>query len=127
MSKQEDYSKTEVKFCHIDASMTCGSIPNDKAYEYLDKLKASANKTKQCTYYSFSLPCQVYVIPGGTVTVQSLHIYATQFLLKPLCRVRTKVGCLRNIKSGKCRDPFVVENIGKVFFADKYNKDDNQR
>ena len=126
MSKKEDYSKTEVKFYYIGYPMTCGKIPNDKAYEYLDKLKASANKTKQCTHYSFSLPCQVYVIPGGTVTVQSLHIYANQFSLVPLCRVRTKAGCLRNIKSGKCRDPFIVENIGKVFFADKY-QDDNQR
>ena len=30
--------------------------------------------------------------------------------------------CLKNIKSGKCRDPFVIEHIGKIFFADKYNK-----
>ena len=30
--------------------------------------------------------------------------------------------CLEKIKSGKCPDPFVIENIGKVFFKDKYIK-----
>ena len=30
--------------------------------------------------------------------------------------------CLNNIKSGKCIDPFVVEHVGKVYFADKYGK-----
>ena len=30
--------------------------------------------------------------------------------------------CLDKIKSGKCHDPFVIEHIGKVFFADKYEK-----
>lgn len=30
--------------------------------------------------------------------------------------------CFNSIKSGKCVDPFVIEHIGKIFFADKYNK-----
>ncbi len=30
--------------------------------------------------------------------------------------------CLDNIRTGKCVDPFVIEHIGKVFFADKYTK-----
>ena len=34
--------------------------------------------------------------------------------------------CFHNIESGKCEDPFVIENIGKVFFEEKY-KDNNQR
>ncbi len=34
--------------------------------------------------------------------------------------------CLNNIKNGKCVDPFVIENIGKKFFADKY-KENNQK
>jgi len=34
--------------------------------------------------------------------------------------------CFNNIKNGKCTDPFVIENIGKKFFADKY-KENNQK
>ncbi len=28
--------------------------------------------------------------------------------------------CLNNIKNGKCTDPYVIEHIGRKFFADKY-------
>jgi hypothetical protein len=31
-------------------------------------------------------------------------------------------GCFRKLKRGECKDPFVIENIGKVFFPDKYGK-----
>lgn len=34
--------------------------------------------------------------------------------------------CFENIKNGFCRDIYVIENIGKVFFADKY-KNNYQR
>lgn len=30
--------------------------------------------------------------------------------------------CLNNIASGKCTDNFVIEHIGKKFFADKYKE-----
>ena len=126
MPKKEDYTKTEVKFYYIGYPMTCGEIPNDQVYEYLEKLKNNANKTNQCTHYSFALDSDVHLTPAGNITVQSLKICANPYSLAPFCRIRTKTGCLRNIKSGKCRDPFIVENIGKVFFADKY-QNDNQR
>ena len=33
--------------------------------------------------------------------------------------------CFNNIRAGKCVDPFVIDTIGKKFFANKYN--DKQR
>ena len=36
--------------------------------------------------------------------------------------------CFRNIETGKCTDPFVVQVIGKHFFPDQYkNKNTKQR
>ena len=36
--------------------------------------------------------------------------------------------CLNNIANGKCRDKFIIELIGKNFFADKYvNTNEKQR
>lgn len=30
--------------------------------------------------------------------------------------------CLKNLASGKCKDAFVIEHIGKKFFANKYQE-----
>jgi len=125
--KKEDYSKTEVVF-YISGivRLTCGHLPNDQVYGYMDKSKADAKNTDLCAAYGFALLSEPCLIPSGTVTRQTLNITANRFSLKPLCKVRTTNSCIRNIKNGKCKDPFVIENIGKVFFADKY-KDNNQR
>ena len=41
---------------------------------------------------------------------------------KPISMLDRSKRCFDGIKSGKCVDPFVIEHIGKIFFADKYNK-----
>ncbi len=35
------------------------------------------------------------------------------------CKCSTRK-CLGNIRNGKCTDPYIIEHIGKKFFADKY-------
>lgn len=39
----------------------------------------------------------------------------------------SKYDCFNNIKHGKCTDPFVIETIGKKFFADKYNNEQTKQ
>lgn len=43
---------------------------------------------------------------------------------KSLCSTEN---CARNIKNGKCTDVFVIENIGKKFFAYKYKKEQTKQ
>lgn len=42
------------------------------------------------------------------------------FSLLKSTSICTAKNCARKIKNGKCTDPFVIETIGKKFFADKY-------
>ena len=41
------------------------------------------------------------------------------------CKCSTR-NCMNNLADGKCTDRFVIEKIGKKFFADKY-KDENTK
>ena len=41
-----------------------------------------------------------------------------------ICTARN---CARKIKNGKCTDPFVIETIGKKFFADKYKANNTKQ
>ena len=51
---------------------------------------------------------------------EELNIYMHPFQKK--CAIRDKKNCPRCIASGKCRDKFVIDLIGKKLFADKYEK-----
>lgn len=123
MSKKKDYSTTRVDFYYPGgATLTVGRIPNDKVYEYLDKLKNFKTDQKLCTSYSFTLNVYKYCDNYE----QSLWIDANPWTLEPLCKARKYSGCMRKIKNGTCKNPFIRDNIGKMFFPDKY-KGDNQR
>lgn len=123
MSKKKDYSTTRVDFYYPGgATLTVGRIPNDKVYEYLDKLKNFKTDQKLCTSYSFTLNVYKYCDNYE----QSLLIDANPWTLEPLCKVHKYSGCIRKIRNGTCKNPFIRDNIGKMFFPDKY-KDDNQR
>ena len=127
MTKKRDYSKTEVKF-FIPGGVphACGHIPNDKVYEYLEKFKAEEGIHKQCNSYRISFWIRGVMTKHGKAFDQAIYIDVNNTDMNSLCNAQNRKKCLRNIKSGKCKDKFVIENIGKVFFADKY-KDDNQR
>lgn len=122
MSKKKDYSTTEVGFYYPgSATVKFGRIPNDQVYEYLDKLKNFKVDQKLCTSYSFALN----VYKHGDGCEQILWIDANLWTLEPLCKARTYRGCIRKIRNGTCKNPFVRE-AAKAFFPDKY-KDDNQK
>ena len=123
MTKKKDYSITKVDFYYPGcATLTLGHIQNEKVYEYLDKLKNFKTDQNLCTSYNFQLHAYKY----RDNCEQLLWISANPHSMKPLCKARTYSGCMRKIRNGTCKNPFIIENIGKVFFPDKY-KDNNQR
>ena len=123
MTKKKDYSKiTNIVFGYTPGSiMYCGCLPNDKVYEYLEQLKNTVPVSLKCSYYGFNLRIYPY-----SNSPQYLRIDANPYVLNPLCKIRSEKGCIRKIKKGTCKNPFIIENIGKIFFADKY-KDSKER
>ena len=105
--------------------LSCGYLPNNKIYDYLKKLSEQDLSQRHCARYGFSFTGYPYnknfkqtliiesIIENGVCSVYGLN---------PLCGVRTVHGCFRKLKQGECKDPFVIENIGKVFWPDKYGK-----
>ena len=106
-------------------SLLCGYLPNDKIYDYLKKISEQDLSQRHCAQYGFSFTGYPYdghfkqnliiesIIENGVCSVYGLN---------PLCGARTGHGCFRKLKRGECKDPFVIENIGKVFWPDKYGK-----
>ena len=123
--KKMDNAKTQTRvYFRVSGydSLSCGYLPNDKIYEYLEKLSKQDLGKPHCARYGFSFTGYPYnknfkqtliiesIIENGVCSVYGLN---------PLCGARSVGGCFRKLKRGECKDPFVIENIGKVFFPDK--------
>ena len=106
--------------------LSCGYLPNDKIYDYLKKLSKQDLSQRHCARYGFSFTG--YPSYDGhfkqNLIIESIieNGVCSVYGLNPLCGARTGHGCFRKIKKGECKDPFVIENIGKVFWPDKYAK-----
>lgn len=122
MSKERDYSETEVKFFTPGvANFTCCCIPNDKIYNYIEKLKAGFETEPMCASYRLSFWIRNLSIKTGKLFDQRLYIDINHFNPDALlCGAKNHKQCAHNIKCGKCKDAFMIQNIGKVFFANKY-------
>lgn len=105
--------------------LSCGYLPNDKIYDYLKKLNKQNLSQQHCARYGFSFtgcPYDGHFKQNLIIKPILENIICSVYGLNPLCGVRTVHGCFRKLKMGQCKDPFVIENIGKVFFPDKYGK-----
>ena len=106
-------------------SLSCGYLPNDEIYDYLKNLSKQDLGKPHCARYGFSFTGYQYdgyfkqnLILDATIEDGISTVYG----LNPLCGARSVGGCFRKLKKGECKDPFVIENIGKVFWPDKYVK-----
>lgn len=107
----------------------CGSMTIEQIKQYLQELATKKtlsfyscpnhftahfeNKESLSVYMSHHYDCP------ATPREESkgcLNLYMTNHG-KNKCSYRD---CFNNIKNGKCTDSFIIENIGKKFFADKY-------
>ena len=101
-----------------------GYLPKDKVYEYLEKLTKQDTKSEHCALYSFVFSGFPYAksFKQQLMIKPEWHVDDEGFVMKSLCLAPNAKACFRNIKTGKCRDPFIVKNIGEVFWPDKYAK-----
>ena len=125
MAKSKNNDSIQVDFCITGRnSFVCGDLPNDKVYGYLKKLTKQDMDAEHCQSYGFAFLGYPYSesFKQQLIIKTELQFSGDGFGMIPLCSARTVGGCFRNIKSGKCRDPFIVKNIGKVFWPEKYGK-----
>ena len=126
MAKAENNISTHVYFGVPGwGFLSCGYMPNEEVYEYLKKLAKQDLGKPHCAQYGFSFTGYQYdghfkqnLIMDATIEDGNGTVYG----LNPLCGARSVGGCFRKLKKGECKDPFVIENIGKVFWPDKYEK-----
>ena len=111
---------------HCD-DIDCGQITADEAAKFtLNMLNQEITRPFCATYIECVLGTCVYdhVIENEKNLLLSVghgckcknvkeldynHLYSAQ-------------QCVKNIANGECKDPFVVENIGKIFFQKIYSK-----
>lgn len=106
-------------------SLLCGYLPNDKIYDYLKNLNKQNLSQQRCARYGFSFTGYPYNKNFKQTLIINFiieSVVCSAYGLNPLCGARSVGGCFRKIKKGECKDPFVIENIGKVFWTDKYAK-----
>ena len=141
------YNLTDVNFCfghEYGPRFKCGYIRNQDLFEYLEKLESFVPPLNRCMQYycHFILRLNPRKMHETIKPQRSLYIVNKNPLYMKCQCGAICVGqcpgnredymehcanqCFRNIENGKCKDPFIVENIGKVFFANKY-KENNQR
>lgn len=137
------YNLTDVVFLFGDwhgPRLKCGWLKNDEVYAYLDKLNSFVPPKERCMQYHcyFALSSHPFKIHEVMRLEQSLYIVNKnpRYMKCPcgaMCpgQLRYKIDkcaeqCFENIEQGKCQEAFIIENIGKVFFANKY-KDNNQK
>ena len=123
------YLKTE----GVPFFIECGRLNYDQVGEYITNITKSISELKKLNsddFCSFDWDIDFQLYPNikfSNCPIFSKIILSTEGRFNSvLCKARTCNGCFRKIKSGKCKDLFIRENIGKVFFVDKY-KDDCQR
>ena len=141
------YNLTDVNFCFENwhgPRLKCGYLRNKDVFEYLEKLENFVPPKDRCMQYycHFVLSLNPRKMHETMKPQRSLCIVNKNPLyMKCPCGAaciaqfsglrrehmeECAKQCFHNIEIGKCKDPFVIENIGKVFFEEKY-KENNQR
>lgn len=100
-----------------------GFLPSDKFNKYLT---VDTEFNSECLRNVFVKKTETLLLKKKNKPSGTLNQEITIEPQKPKCEHRGReplpTKCIRNIENGTCRDPFVIEHIGKVFFPDKYAK-----
>lgn len=105
-----------------------GTVPADKVNSLFRKLSKNNQIPSESCIYTLTLHCRNNkTLPltrlSGNTSLSFDNNLDIHFTTNPRCKCQIEE-CLRNLAAGECSDKFMIENIGKKFFADKY-KDNN--
>ena len=133
------YNLTDVIFCFggwTGPRMQCGFLRNEDVYEQLNQMEMTVPPRGGCMQYycHFILALNPRKIHDDMKRQRTLYVVnKNPFYMKCPCgatrptvlddsmtKTKTAEQCFHNIECGKCIDPYIIEVIGKRFFADKY-------
>jgi len=116
----------------------CGSLTKQQIKQYLQELA----RQKQMSFYSCPNHFTAHFENKESLSVYLSHMYTCPDAPREESKGQLNLymtnhsndtskcsyrDCFNNIKNGKCTDAFIIENIGKKFFADKYQNNNTKQ
>ena len=118
----------EVVIRDDNGSISCGDMYVTYIKQYLHNLsKNNFIPADSCVY---DINARFFQYDESKVHLQRRYIQnrlsedsaaCLQIHVRNTIRQKCPESCLRNIQDGKCTDKFMINNVGKIFFPDKYN------
>ena len=99
----------------------CGYMDIESLNEYRKSLKNIDIPASSCIK-ALSIDFHQTDNIDKTDKTSTARLIVSVWPVAPKCAIQDCAKCTTNIINGKCTDAFVVDLIGKQFFADKYAK-----
>ena len=129
----KDIKSTEITLKHSETGKYLNildKIPYNDALSYIESFNKLKLPDNSCI---FKLNLHLYYqkeyftdmnrwTSTNTRKEQDLSHMEIDYRLNGNLRKCNSDDCLKNLASGKCKDAFVIEHIGKKFFANKYQE-----
>lgn len=129
----KDIKDTEITLKHSETGKYLNildKIPYNDALSYIESFNKLKLPDNSCI---FKLNLHLYYqkeyftdmnrwTSTNTRKEQDLSHMEIDYRLNGNLRKCNSDDCLKNLASGKCKDAFVIEHIGKKFFANKYQE-----
>lgn len=129
---RKDIKGTGISLIHKEMGnfLRLGEIPYENALTYIQSFNYTTIPDNSCIFefdirLNYKKDYSTHMNRWTAITTKN-ELANSQ--LSICYRLNTKLknctcsNCLQNIASGKCTDSFIIENIGKKFFADKYKE-----
>ena len=105
--------------------LSCGTMSGKEVLEYLEGLSNIDKIPQDSCVTSFDAGLyyskMTFINTSEKIIKEWVHDLKIDLRYKPEHECRCKRDdCFKNIESGKCIDPFMIEHVGKKFFAEKY-------
>lgn len=106
----------------------CASWSTEQIEKYLNELSTITNIPQESCFHDLNAhfnTCHDIKVIMNTLSTATKDISTGGLIINIRFRNGHKCpreNCFKNIQSGKCTDKFVIDNIGKQFFANKYAK-----
>lgn len=129
MSKNDYSVFLEIKDKRKRFCIPCGHMSIDEVNKTYNEICDITNTESKCTYIKSATIETTSIEIKNFNSVKNRNFYKFTITLGnflntvPCCDIlHSKGDCLKCIASGKCTDEFVINSIGKKFFANKYQK-----
>lgn len=118
--KSNVFLKTSYNY-HAGEVKPCGYLQIGEMSEFFAQIKNAKIPSESCIAAIYTSITSTALTMRGKNTQNNaeefiIDIYPTN----QQCKIKNKTNCPKCIASGKCRDKFVIDLIGKKLFAEKY-------